>query len=56
MLEDLFVEIEKSHNCELTDKPSEINNFEKHCGYKLPEDLKTFYRRYSYRLAMTKTN
>jgi len=46
MLEDLFVEIEKSHTFELANNPSEIDEFEKHCDYKLPEDLKEFYRRY----------
>ncbi len=46
MLEDLFSEIEISHTFELTSNPSEIDEFEKHCGYELPEDLKTFYRRY----------
>lgn len=46
MLEDLFVAIEKFHTFELTDNPAEIDEVEKHCGYKLPEDLKEFYRRY----------
>jgi len=46
MLEDLFTEIEKSHTFELTNNPSEIDEFERHCSYELPEDLKTFYRRY----------
>lgn len=46
MLEDLFTEIEKSHNFELTNNPSEIDEFEKSCGDRLPDDLKEFYRRY----------
>jgi antitoxin YokJ len=46
MLKDLFSKIEKSHTFELTDNPFAIDEFEKRCGYKLPEDLKEFYRRY----------
>jgi len=46
MLEDLFAEIEKSHTFELTSNLFEIDEFEKRCGYKLPKDLKEFYRRY----------
>jgi len=46
MLEDLFVEIEKSHSFEVTNDPSAIDEFEKRSDYGLPEDLKTFYRRY----------
>ena len=46
MLKKLFAEIEKSHFFELSDDQSEIDEFEKHCGYELPEDLKEFYRRY----------
>ncbi len=45
-LRDLFSEIEESHAFELTEHPHEIDNFEKVLGYKLPEDLKGFYRRY----------
>lgn len=46
MLEDLFFEIEESHTYELTDNPFAIDEFEKRCAYKLPEDIKEFYRRY----------
>ena len=46
MFEDLFAEIEKSHSYEFTDTPSLIDDFEKRCGYELPEDLKDFYHRY----------
>ncbi len=46
MLEGLFAEIEKSHTFEMTDNPSEIDEFEKRYGYELPDDLKIFYRRY----------
>lgn len=46
MIEGLFSKIEKLHTFELTNNPSEIDEFEKACGYDLPEDMKTFYRRY----------
>ena len=46
MLEELFSEIERDHNYVLADIPSTIDDFEKRCGYELPEDLKEFYRRY----------
>ncbi len=46
MLEDLFDEIEKQHVYELADLPSKIEELEKLCGYKLPDDLKEFYHRY----------
>ena len=46
MLEDLFVEIEKAHVYELADNSSEIEEFEKQSGYKLPDDLKEFYHHY----------
>ena len=46
MLENLFSEIEKLHSFELADNPFEIDEFEKRFGYKLPDDLKEFYRRY----------
>ncbi len=46
MIEDLFADIEKSHIFQLADNPSEIDEFEKRCGYELPEDFKEFYRRY----------
>lgn len=46
MLDDLFAEIETNHIFELTDNPSEIDEFEKRCNYQLPEDIKEFYRHY----------
>lgn len=46
MLEDLFIEIEKNHSFEFSVNPLEIDDFEKKYGYKLPEDLKEFYKRY----------
>jgi len=45
-LKELFAQIEESHIFELADNQSEIDTFEKHCGYELPEDLKEFYKRY----------
>lgn len=46
MLKNLFIEIEKNHSFEFSDNLLEIEEFEKKCGYKLPEDLKEFYKRY----------
>jgi hypothetical protein len=45
-LEDLFVEIEKTHEYVMADNPSAIDEFERQCGYELPQDLKDFYHRY----------
>jgi hypothetical protein len=46
MLEELFTEIEHSHTFEPAEDAQAINEFEKHCGHELPDDLKEFYRRY----------
>ncbi len=46
MLDALFPEIEKNHTFEFTDNPLAIDEFEKQCGYELPQDLKDFYHRY----------
>lgn len=45
-LEELFIEIETYHTSEPCADISEIDDFERRHGYQLPDDLKTFYRRY----------
>jgi hypothetical protein len=49
-IEELFPEIEnnKSHSYQSTTNPSEIDNYIKENRYLLPEDLLSFYRRYSW--------
>jgi cell wall assembly regulator SMI1 len=48
MLQKLFAEIEQYHDSEPCQNPSEIDGVEEKYGYKLPADLKAFYRRYRY--------
>ncbi len=46
LLEDLFRQIENEHHFELTQNPDSIEALEKNSGYRFPDDLKRFYRRY----------
>jgi cell wall assembly regulator SMI1 len=47
MLEAFFDEIDKLPiGVEPCDDPESIDRLEEECGYRLPEDLKAFYRRY----------
>lgn len=46
LLEELFQEIEAQHYYELCLDPTEIDQFETTCGYRLPDDIKAFYKRY----------
>ena len=45
-LEQIFTEIDTHHYHELCNDPTAIEAIEKHHGRQLPDDLKTFYRRY----------
>ncbi len=46
ILDELFAEIDSLHSFELCLDETEIDHLENQCGYKLPSDLKTFYKKY----------
>lgn len=47
ILEELFAKIETLHVFESCSDKTEIDRFESQCGYRLPTDLKQFYKKYN---------